>query len=399
MALTDVTCRGAKPGDKPYKLTDGQGLYLLVKPAGKYWRWNYRHAGKRRTMALGVYPLVSLKEARERLHAGRALLGSGVDPMQDKAQCKRAATLAAQNSFKTVALEWHQVNAKRWAAVTAAKTLTHLETDAFPMLGHRPVHEVTPPEVLVMLRKVESRGAAYTATRLRELCGQIFRYAVATGRATYNPAADLVKTVVVPAVRHRPALTDRRQFGAFLRDLRDYRSADPLTLLSTRLALLTFVRSQELRFARWEEVDFDAREWRIPAARMKVGKALNQAHIVPLSQQAIDTLRDIQTLTGSFPNLFPNALGADGFMSENTIGRMLIRMGYQNRQTLHGFRASARSLLSERGWNVAALERQLDHAERNKVVAAYARSEYLDERRKIMDDWGALVAELETAPA
>ncbi len=183
-------------------------------------------------MALGVYPDVGLKDARERLHAGRTLLDSGVDPMQDKAQCKRSTALAAQNSFKTVALEWHQANAKRWAAVTAAKTLTHLEADAFPTLGHRPVHEVTPPEVLAMLRKVESRGAAYTATRLRELCGQIFRYAVATGRATYNPAADLVKTIVVPTVRHRPALTDRRQFGAFLRDLRDYRAADQLTLLN-----------------------------------------------------------------------------------------------------------------------------------------------------------------------
>jgi integrase len=205
-----------------------------------------------------------------------------------------------------------------------------------------------------------------------------------------------VKTIVLPGVKHRPAITDRRQFGEFLRDLRGYQAADRLTLLAARLALLTFVRSQELRLARWDEIDFDAREWRIPAARMKMGKALNQAHIVPLSHAAIDTLREVHRITGDTAHIFPNSYGADGFMSENTIGRMLIRMGYQGKQTLHGFRASARSLLSERGWSVAALERQLDHAERSKVVAAYARSEHLDERRKIMDDWGTLVCLLET---
>lgn len=395
MPLTDTACRNAKAGDKPQKLTDGQGLYLLVKSAGKYWRWDYRFAGKRFTMALGVYPEVGVKDARLRLAEARKLLSQGVDPMQQKVQQKHAVAVAASNSFRAVGLEWHAANSKRWAPVTASKILKHLESDVFGVIGHRPVSEVTPPELLAMLRKVESRGAAYTATRLRELCGQIFRFGIATGRATYNPAADLVKTIVVPAVKHRPAITDRREFGVFLRDLRSYQAADPLTLLAARLALLTFVRSQELRLAQWDEFDFESREWRIPAARMKMGKGLNQAHVVPLSQAAIDTLKEVQLIVGDRGAVFPNSYGGDRPMSENTIGRMLIRMGYQKRQTLHGFRASARSLLSERGWSVAALERQLDHAERSKVVAAYARSEHLEERRKIMNDWGALVMALE----
>ena len=393
MRLTDAKLRNL---NKPGKHADGGGLFLQVSEAGgRYWRMKYRIAGKEKLLAFGVYPAVSLKDARERRDSAKQSLARGEDPGLLRKTAKIKIALDAANSFRAVALQWHKANAKRWAEVTATKTLKHLEADVFPVIGNRPVSAITPPELLAMLRKIEARGAAYTATRLRELCGQIFRYGIATGTATYNPAADLVRAIVAPDVKHRPALTDRRQFGQFLRDLDAYQAADRLTLQATRLALLTFVRSQELRHARWNEIDFDAAEWRIPAARMKMGKALNQAHIVPLSQAAIETLRELHSLTGDTPSVFPNRDGADAFMSENTIGRMLVRMGYQGRQTLHGFRASARSLLSERGWSVAALERQLDHAERSKVVAAYARSEHLEERRKIMDDWGALVTALQ----
>ncbi len=395
MALTDTACRNAKPGDRPRKLADEKGLYLLVNVAGKYWRWDYRFAGKRKTMALGVYPEVSLAKARAELARARELLAAGQDPMGARRVEKRRIAVSAANSFEAVAREWHKSKLPRWAKVTADKALTQMEADLFPQIGLRPVAEVTPPELLAMLRKVEARGAAYTAVRLRELCSQVFRYAIATGRATYNPAADLLGALATPGVKHRPALTDRREFGQFLRDLRAYQSADVLTMLATRLALLSFVRSQELRYARWEEFDIEAREWRVPAARMKVGKTLNQAHIVPLSAQALATLEELRPLTAHGSRVFPSTNGDDGVMSENTIGRMLVRMGYQGRQTLHGFRASARSLLSERGWSVAALERQLDHAERSKVVAAYARSEHLEERRRMMNDWGALVEALE----
>ncbi|AMM23831.1 tyrosine-type recombinase/integrase [Variovorax sp. PAMC 28711] len=393
MKLTDAKLRNLT---LPGKHADGGGLYLEVLPTGgRYWRLKYRFGGKEKRLAFGVYPAVGLKDAREQREIAKQFLGRGEDPGEARKAAKVKVSTEAANSFQAVALDWHKANSKRWSNVTAAKTMTHLLSDVFTVIGNRPIATVTPPELLAMLRKVESRGAAYTATRLRELCGQIFRYGIATGRATYNPAADLVKTIVLPGVKHRPAITDRREFGTLLRDLQSYQAADRLTLLATRLALLTFVRSQELRLAQWREIDFDSREWRIPAARMKMGKGLNQAHIVPLSQAAVETLKAIHLLTSDTTNVFPNSFGADGFMSENTIGRMLIRMGYQGRQTLHGFRASARSLLSERGWSVAALERQLDHAERSKVVAAYARSEHLSERRLIMDDWGALVTALE----
>ncbi len=395
MPLTDTACRNARAGEKPLKLSDERGLYLLVNKAGKYWRWDYRFAGKRKTMALGVYPEVPLAKARAQRDDARKRLADGNDPMTDRKVEKLARVTAVGNSFKSVALDWHKGQSARWAEVTASKALKHMEADLFPAIGHRPVSEVSPPELLATLRKVEARGATYTATRLREICGQVFRFAIATGRATYNPAADLTGAIHAVPVKHRPAITDRREFGQFLRDLRAFTGADELTILATRMALLTFVRSQELRFAKWEEVDKESHEWRIPAGRMKMAKGSNQAHVVPLSMQAIDVLEDLGKLTGATGSLFPNNYGTDGFMSENTIGRMLIRLGYQHRQTLHGFRASARSLLSERGWSVAALERQLDHAERSKVVAAYARSEHLDERRRMMDDWGALVVALE----
>lgn len=395
MTLTDTACKNAKPGDKARKLTDGGGLYLLVTRAGKYWRWNYRHAGKRKTMALGVYPDVPLAAARVAHAKARALLASGADPMGERVAAKRQVLLDANNTFEALARDWHRMKSAKWAQVTADKALTQMEQHLFPRLGHRPAATIMAPEVLMVLRTVESAGTPYTATRLRELCGQVFRFGIATGRATYNPAGDLRGALETPRATHRPALTSRREFGEFLRDLAAFKAADPQTLLATRLALLTFVRSQELRYARWDELDFEAREWRIPAGRMKMAKGSNQAHIVPLSAQAVATLRELQAITGWAPLLFPNVNGADEAMSENTIGRMLWRLGYKGRQTLHGFRASARSLLSERGWSVAALERQLDHAERSKVVAAYARSEHLDERRKIMDDWGGLVAALE----
>lgn len=395
MALTDPACRNAKAREKPFKLAGEKGLYLLVNGTGKYWRMDYRFAGKRKTMALGVYPEVPLAKARDDRDDARKLIANGIDPMVERKVDKLARVTAAGNSFRSVALDWHKGQSARWAAVTASKTLTHMESDLFPALGARPIAEITPPELLATLRKVESRGATYTATRLREICGQVFRFAIATGRATYNPAADLIGAIVVAPVQHRPAITDRKGFGAFLRDLRGFSGADPLTILATRAALLTFVRSQELRYARWDEIDEQAREWRIPAGRMKMAKGSNQAHVVPLSAAALSVLQEIRQLTGSRELVFPNNYGADGVMSENTIGRMLIRMGYQGRQTLHGFRASARSLLSERGWSVAALERQLDHAERSKVVAAYARSEHLEERRRMMDDWGGLVEALE----
>ena len=395
MPLTDLQCRTILFSGAPKKLADQGGLYLLVKQSGKYWRWDYRHLGKRKTMALGTYPEITLVSARTKQAEQRQALLEGRDPMSARKIAKFAAIAASGNSFEEVARAWHKGKSKKWAEVTADKTMAHMEADLFPTIGSLPITQISAPLLLAALRKVEKRGAAYTATRLREICGQIFRYAIATGLGSYNPAGDLKGAIETPAVVHRPAITDPGELQTFLQDLRDWDAADQLTLSATKLALLTFVRSQELRFAKWEEVDLDKREWRIPAKRMKTGKGIPQPHIVPLSIEAVQEFERIRQDSFGTENIFPNVNGGDKSMSENTIGRLLVRMGYSQKQTLHGFRATARTLLSERGWSEAALERQLDHKENDKVKAAYARSRHLAERRRLMDDWGQVVDSLE----
>ena len=389
MPLTDVSVRKATPAEKPYKLTDGEGLYLLVSTAGKYWRFDYRHLGKRKTLALGTYPDVSLADARDKLKDARRLLANGTDPAEAKQEAKRAAKVAQANSFEAVAREWHGMKSKQWAKPTADKALTHLQDHVFPEIGHLPVSGVRPSQLLAMLRKVEAKGIGYTATRLREVCGQVFRYAVATGRAEDNPAAHLLGALHTPATTHRPAITDRREFGAFLREFREREGrVSPITMAACRFALLTFVRAQEFRFAEWAEIDWQAKEWKVPARRMKVGKHL-PAHVVPLSRQALGLLARLKDLSGHTPYLFPKVAGYGEaeVISENTVGKLLNDMGYQGRQCVHGFRASARSIMSEQGFSRDALERQLDHKEKDGTVAAYARAEHLPERRRLMQAW------------
>lgn len=389
MALTDIAIKKAKPADKPYKLTVGGGLYLLVNLIGKYWRYNYRFLGKSKTLALGIYPDVSLARAREKHAEARKLLADGTDPGERRKETKQAALVAMANSFEAVAREWHAMKLKKkWTQSTADKTMTQLEAYVFPEIGHLPIANVKASQILAMLRKVEARGIAYTAVRLREVCGQIFRYGVATGRAEDNPAAHLVGALHKPEVSHRPAITERREFGAFLRDLRAATGYDPVTRYAAYFALMTFVRAQEFRFAKWEEIDWKAKEFKVSAKRMKTGKHL-PAHTVPLSTQALALLRELKDLTGHSPYLFPKAKGYTDapVISENTVGKMLNKMGYQGRQCVHGFRASARSILSEQGWSREAMERQLDHKETDSTIAAYARSEHLPERRKMMQAW------------
>ena len=398
MPLSDQAVKKAKPTDKPYKLTDGKGLYVLVNASGKYWRMNYRFNDKRLTLALGIYPDVSLSRAREKLAEARTLLADGIDPSEARKHRKLADMAASANSFEVVAREWHAMKlAKKWTQSTADKTMTQLEAYVFPELGHLPIASVKASQILAALRKVEERGIAYTAVRLREVCGQIFRYGVATGRTEDNPAAHLIGALHKPEVSHRPAITERREFGAFLRDLREATGYDPVTRHAAYFAMLTFVRAQEFRFARWEEIDLKAKEWKIPAKRMKTGKAL-PAHTVPLSAQARALLAELKALTGHTPYLFPKVkgYGDNAVISENTVGKMLNKMGYQGRQCVHGFRASARSILSEQGWSREAMERQLDHKETDSTVAAYARSEHLPERRKMMQAWADTCDALET---
>jgi integrase len=390
MPLSDTAIRKAKPKESPYKLADEKGLFLLVAPSGgRWWRLKYRFGGKEKLLSLGTYPEVGLKDARDRRDAARKLLADGTDPGEHRKEAKHAQLTAQANSFEAVAREWHAMKLKKkWTQSTADKTMTQLETYVFPQIGSHPIANLKAPQILAMLRKVEARGIAYTAVRLREVCGQIFRYGVATGRAEDNPAAHLLGAMHKPEVSHRPAITDRREFGAFLRDLRVATGYDPVTRHACYFAMLTFVRAQEFRYAKWQEIDWQAKEWKVPAKRMKTGKEL-PSHTVPLSSQALALLSELHDLTGHTQYLFPKVKGYGDaeVISENTVGKMLNKMGYQGRQCVHGFRASARSILSEQGWSREAMERQLDHKETDSTVAAYARSEHLPERRRMMQAW------------
>ena len=397
MALSDTSIRNAKPLERPSRLFDGSGLYIEVSPSGgKLWRLKYRFGGKEKRLALGKYPDVSLKDARERRDAARKLLANEIDPGTHRKAVNADKARMAANSFEVVALEWHAMKSKKWAKITADKALVHLRTYVFPEIGRLPIASIKAPVLLDMLRTVEAKGVAYTATRIREMCGQIFRYGIATGRAEDNPAAHLVGTIAKPGTTHRPAITERREFGQFLRDLRAATRFDPITRHAAYFAMLTMVRAQEFRFARWEEIDREAQEWKVPSMRMKVGKQL-PAHAVPLSRQALELLEELQALTAHTPYLFPKAkgYGENEVISENTVGKLLNNLGYQGRQCVHGFRASARSILSEQNWSVEAMERQLDHKEVDGTVAAYARSQHLPERRKMMQAWADTCDELE----
>jgi len=397
MPLTDTFCRQVKPKGKAAgdKYADGSGMYLLVKASGKYWRMDYRYAGKRKTLALGTYPDVALLKARQRRDKAREQLADGIDPSIAKKEAKAEKLLSSLNTFKATAMEWHLMKAKGCSENTSNKRLMHFENHIFPAIGSRPISEIKPPEILKLLKTVEAAGTAYTAGRLREICGQVFRYAIQTGKAETDPAAAMRGAIEKHQVKHRPALTTRREFGEFVRDLKSTTRADPLTKLCARFGLLTWTRPKELRQAKWEQFDLAAAEWRIPAIEMKTGKHL-QAHTVPLSLQALAILPELNLLSGHTDRLFPSGGNSGGVISENTINNLFRRIGYKNKQSHHGLRASARSLLSERGWQAEALERQLDHKEANQAVAAYARSQHLEERRRFMSDWGTLVEALET---
>lgn len=380
--LTDTAIRTAKPKDKPYKLADEKGLYLLINQTGKYWRLKYRFAGKEKLLALGVYPEISLKEARAKRDDARKVLEGNKDPAMVKRQAKLAAKRAAEDSFEAIAREWIDQQSERWTADHSARVLLSLEQDAFPALGARPVNDIEPPEVLDMVRVIERRGALETASRVMQRCAAVFRYAVHTGRAKHNPASDLRGVLKTRKVEHRAALS-RAELPELLRKIEAY-DGRLLTRLGLRFAALTFVRPGELRGARWDEFDIEAAEWRIPSERMK----MKAPHLVPLSTQALATLEEIRPLSGRCAFVFPSERSLSKPMSENTLLYALYRLGYRSRMTAHGFRAVASTLLNESGFTPDVIERQLAHVEQNKVRAAYHRSEYLDERRRMMQWWG-----------
>lgn len=378
MPLSDTAARQAKFNGKQQKLSDEKGLFLLITSSGKYWRLKFRFAGKEKVLALGVYPEVSLKEARAKREEARRLLAEGIDPSLARKQSKVASRLASEHSFEAIAREWHQSQLARWSPGHAKRVIESLEVDAFPDLGLVPVAELTAPIMLDALRKVEARGATETAGRVLQRISSVMRYSIQTGRASYNPAQDLKGALRATKQEHRPALP-RAELPEFYRRL----AAEPLnpaTRLAFHLLMLTMTRPGEVRFARWDEFDMERAEWRIPAERMK----MRVPHIVPLSRQALAVLEELRQITGHCELLFPSERKLTDPMSENTLSYAMGRMGYKGIATPHGFGALASTTLNEEGFDPDVIERQLAHAERNKVRAAYHRAEYLDDRRKLL---------------
>jgi integrase len=388
-ALSDAKARNAKPKARPYKLSDGEGLFLVVMPSGsKYWRLRYFFAGKEKLLALGVYPDISLADARDRRAQARKTVAAGKDPGEVKKEAKRLTTLRAVNSFEVVAREWLETRKHKWASSSSRQTTARLEQHVFPKMGQRPLAEINPPEVLAMLRTVEARGTLETAHRVMRICGQIFMYAIATGRAERNPVPDLRGALKSPVSKHY-AFLNAGDLTEYLKKVDAY-DGSPLTTLALRFLLLTFVRTNELRAAQWREINWDKAEWRIPAERMK----MKELHIVPLSTQAVSTLRDIQKHSGNREYVFPNYHNPARFMSENAMLYALYRMGYHSRATGHGFRSTASTILNENGFRADVIERQLAHGERNDVRAAYNHAQYLPERRTMMQWWADYLDEL-----
>lgn len=384
MALTDTKIKTAKPREKAYKLADERGLFLLINPNGsKYWRFKYRFGGKEKLLAIGVYPDVSLAEARERRDAARKMLSNDVDPGLNKQLSKRAAKYATENSFQAVAIEWYAKFSPKWVPGYSSKIIGRLEKNIFPWLGKRPINEIKAPELLSVLRRVESRGAIETAHRVNQICGQVFRYAVVTGRAERDVSADLRGALAPSKTKHRASITEPTAIGELLCAINHYHGYF-VTKCALQLAPLLFVRPGELRNAEWSEFNFETAEWRIPAEKMKMKKM----HIVPLAKQAVQILQELYQLTGSSKYVFPSVLSNSRPMSDNTVNTALRRLGYtKDEMTGHGFRSMASTLLNEQGWHYDAIERQLAHTERNAVRAAYNYAEHMPERRKMMQHW------------
>jgi integrase len=369
-------------------------MFLFVHPSGsKYWRLKYRFAGKEKLLALGVYPDIGLAEARERRTQARKELAAGNDPGEAKKEAKRQVLLKSENTFEAIAREWYEQRKHEWVPSYSERLLTRLESHIFPKLGERPIMDINAPEILSMLRVVERSGALDTAHRVMQTCGQIFMYAIATGRAQRNPVPDLRGALKAPVKTHHAHLK-AVDLAEFLDKLEIYDGALQ-TKLAIRLLMLTFVRTAELRAAVWKEMDLDKAEWRIPAERMK----MRDPHIVPLSRQAVEVLRELQERTGNRQYLFPNQHKPKAFMSENTMLFALYRMGYHSRMTGHGFRSTASTILNENGFPPDVIERQLAHAERNKVRAAYNHAQYLPERRKMMQWWADYLDDVAKKPS
>lgn len=414
MSLTDSRIRSTKPSVKPVKITDGSGLYLEVRPSGaKLWRYRYRIAGKENVFAGGEYVQAPKGETKEQIHARcnagmltlaearvareewRALVKQGIHPAHNRQAARLATHTENGNTFEAVAREWISKKRSGWSAYYLRQVERFLEADMFPYIGNLPIRNVTAAHILEIVRRVEGRGAESVALLARQWTSAIFRYAVSTLRADADPAAALKGAIHRPKVKHHKPLS-RDQIAEFLKALDSY-GGYRTTVIALRLILLTFVRTVELRAALWAEIDLERAEWRIPAERMK----MREPHLVPLSRQSVKLLRELHTYTGGRAFLFPNYRNPKTCMTPTTLNRALERMGFNGKGSIgfsaHGFRATASTILNELGYRSEVIERQLAHAERNKVRASYNQAEYLKDRRVMMQQWADLIDEMAKA--
>lgn len=401
MLLTDAAIRRAKPKAKPYQLTDGDGLFLLVQPSGRcLWRFAYRFGGKPNLLSFGKYPDVPLTLARERRATARQQVAAGIDPSKARKAAKRAPL--GSTTFRSLAAEFVEQQRDTWAASTCEKAVYHLSL-ASEVLGDRPVNAIEPPDLLAMLRPIERRGHIETAHSVKQRAGQVFRYAIATGRATRDPTSDL-RGALKPIPRtNRAALTAPADVGGLIRAIRGYHGSR-VVALALQLLPLVFLRPVELRWARWDEFELDGPEpvWRIPADRMKE----RLPHLVPLSRQAVTLLRQLRAITGPRPDhegesplLFPGRLRHRTPISENTLNNALRRLGYgSDEQSSHGFRTTASTRLHEMGWPSEVIERQLAHQDPNQVRAVYNQAQHLGQRRTMMQTWADYLDQLTRLP-
>jgi len=379
MALTDRQIRAAKPTGKKQTLSDGGGLSLVVTPAGgKYWQYNFRHDGKQKTLRLGSYPEIPLTKAREKHLQARQMLAEGIDPNASKQQAKQAKQAALKNTFENIAAEWHAYQRPSWTPAHAAKVWRSFEADILPAIGKEPIHTITVKQIQAVIDHVAARGALDTAATVLQRIKAVFNYAIRTERAENNPAVPLTGVIKVPKQKHQPALPQSELTEFYRRLMRENIKQPPR--LAMLLIMLTFVRASELRKAEWADFDFEAREWRIPAEKMK----MKAPHIVPLADWTLEILAELKIITGHSRYLFPAVGSPDKPMSENTLSYLTGRMGYSGIATPHGFRSLATDVLNENGYPPDVIERQLAHVEQNKVRAAYHRTEYLPQRHEMM---------------
>ena len=390
MKLTARQVDTSKPKDKPYKLSDGGGLYLLVNPNGsRYWRLKYRIAGKEKLLALGVYPDITLAEARQKRADAKKVLAAGGDPGQEKQEEKQAKEQAVANSFDRLATEWHSHKSTSWSEGYAEHLLMYLKKDIFPFIGQKAITDISQVEMLNVLRKMEQRGVLDKLKKTRQACRQIFTYAIITGRAEHNPVSDLAGALKSPKQQHYPHLLVD-QIPDFLRALSEY-SGSTITRNATRLLMLTGLRTIELRASEWVDIDFDKGVWNVPAERMK----MRRPHLVPISTQVRELLEEIHQLTGRGKYVFPGRNDAGKPMSEASINQVIKRIGYDGKATGHGFRHTMSTILHEQGYNTAWIETQLAHVDKNSIRGTYNHAQYLDGRREMLQWYADYMQALE----